>query len=193
MPESQEGELVGLVAKGDQQALLELYDRYASRVYALTLRVLRDSMAAEEVTQDVFLRLWSRARLYVPSRGTVSTWLLTIARNASLDRLRLERRRPPASNEMDPDSLLESIPEGTASPEELRWRGLSLALQGLPAEQRRPIELAYYQGLSHSQIAEELGWPIGTVKTRLRLGMEELRRIWLGQDVRGKRIQEPPA
>jgi len=193
VPESQEGELVGLVAKGDQQALLELYDSYASRVYALTLRVLRDSMAAEEVTQDVFLRLWSRARLYVPSRGTVSTWLLTIARNASLDRLRLERRRLPASNEMDPDSLLESIPEGTASPEELRWRGLSLALQELPAEQRRPIELAYYQGLSHSQIAEELGWPIGTVKTRLRLGMEELRRSWLGQDARGKRIQEPPA
>ncbi|MGA2821287.1 MAG: sigma-70 family RNA polymerase sigma factor [Anaerolineales bacterium] len=192
MPESQEGELVGLVAKGDQQALLELYDRYASRVYALTLRVLRDSMAAEEVTQDVFLRLWSRARLYVASRGTVSTWLLTIARNASLDRLRLERRRLPASNEMDPDSLLESIPERTASPEELRWRGLSLALQGLPVDQRRPIELAYYQGLSHSQIAEELGWPIGTVKTRLRLGMEQLRRNWLGQDVRGKGIQKPP-
>jgi RNA polymerase sigma-70 factor (ECF subfamily) len=192
VPESQEGELVGLVAKGDQQALLELYDRYASRVYALTLRVLRDSMAAEEVTQDVFLRLWSRARLYVASRGTVSTWLLTIARNASLDRLRLERRRLPASNEMDPDSLLESIPERTASPEELRWRGLSLALQGLPVDQRRPIELAYYQGLSHSQIAEELGWPIGTVKTRLRLGMEQLRRNWLGQDVRGKGIQKPP-
>jgi len=149
-------------------------------------------MAAEEVTQDVFLRLWSRARLYVASRGTVSTWLLTIARNASLDRLRLERRRLPASNEMDPDSLLESIPERTASPEELRWRGLSLALQGLPVDQRRPIELAYYQGLSHSQIAEELGWPIGTVKTRLRLGMEQLRRNWLGQDVRGKGIQKPP-
>jgi RNA polymerase sigma factor (sigma-70 family) len=93
---------------------------------------------------------------------------------------------------MDPDSLLESIPERTASPEELRWRGLSLALQGLPVDQRRPIELAYYQGLSHSQIAEELGWPIGTVKTRLRLGMEQLRRNWLGQDVRGKGIQKPP-
>ncbi len=94
MSELPDDSLVERVGNGEQQALLHLYDRYASRVYALALRILGDSMSAEEITQDVFLKLWSRARSYLAERGPLAPWLLTIARNTALDRLRLERRRP---------------------------------------------------------------------------------------------------
>jgi len=174
--------LVERVVKGEQQALLALYDRHASRVYAVALRILGDAMSAEEVTQDVFLKLWSRARSYLSSRGAFATWLLTIARNAALDRLRLERRRPAISDDAEPDEVWQDIPDESSSSEEARWRSLYFAVQALPPEQRQVIELAYYQGLSHSQIAEHLGWPVGTVKTRLRLGMEQLRQRWLADE-----------
>ena len=174
--------LVERVVEGEQQALLALYDRHASRVYAVALRILGDAMSAEEVTQDVFLKLWSRARSYLSSRGAFATWLLTIARNAALDRLRLERRRPAISDDAEPDEVWQDIPDESSSSEEARWRSLYFAVQALPPEQRQVIELAYYQGLSHSQIAEHLGWPVGTVKTRLRMGMEQLRLRWLADE-----------
>ena len=179
--------LVERVVEGEQQALLALYDRHASRVYAVALRILGDAMSAEEVTQDVFLKLWSRARSYLSSRGAFATWLLTIARNAALDRLRLERRRPAISDDAEPDEVWQDIPDESSNSEEARWRSLYFAVQALPQEQRQVIELAYYQGLSHSQIAEHLGWPVGTVKTRLRMGMEQLRQRWLDDDNNGEK------
>jgi RNA polymerase sigma-70 factor (ECF subfamily) len=147
---SDDTQLAAQVAQGDERAFLQLYDRYASHVYALTMRILRDANLAEEATQDAFLKLWSRARLFLSERGSLLTWLLTIARRTALDRLRLEGRRPT----------------------------LSTAVQSLSPEHRQLLELAYYQGLTHTEIAETLNWPLGTVKTRLRAAMEQLRREW---------------
>ena len=155
-----------------------VYDRHAARVHALTLRILSDPMLAEEATQDTFLKLWSRARLYLNERGSLLLWLLTIARRTALDRLRLEGRRPLLSDSNDPDDLWQTIPDQESLPEESRWRSLHFAVQSLQPEQRQVIELAYYQGMSQSEIAEVLGWPLGTVKTRMRTAMEHLRQKW---------------
>jgi len=167
------------VAKGDEQALLVLYDQYSSRVYALALKMLGDSMAAEEITQDVFLKVWSRARTFLSVRGPLISWLMTIARNSALDRIRMERRRPTLTTEDDPEDTWEVLPDEKTTMEEERWRSLYFAVQSLAAEQRQVIELSYYYGMSHSEISDTLQLPLGTVKTRLRLGMDHLRSQWL--------------
>jgi RNA polymerase sigma-70 factor (ECF subfamily) len=172
-------QLVSRVAKGDEHAFLSLYDRYASRVYALTLRVLGDTMLAEEVTQDTFMKLWSRSRQFNPDKGPLAPWLLTIAHRTALDRLRLENRRPPVSNSKEPDQIWSTLPDETTQSAEFRWRSLHFAVQSLPRDQRQVIDLAYYKGLSQSEIAEVLGWPLGTVKTRIRSAMQALRQHWL--------------
>src|SRR5512133_842415 len=117
-------ELVARVAQGDEQAFLTLYDRYAARVHALTFRILGEAMLAEEATQDTFLKLWSRARLYLNERGSLILWLLTIARRTALDRLRLEARRPLLSDANDPDDDWQFIADAESTPEESRWRSL---------------------------------------------------------------------
>ena len=178
MPEIDDNQLVKRVAQGDERAFLTLYDCYVGRVHALTLRILSDPMLAEEATQDTFLKLWSRAHTYLAERGSLLLWLLTIARRTALDRLRLERRRPTLSDSNDPTEALQTIPNGDSLPEENRWRSMHFAVQALSPEHRQVIELAYYQGLSQSEIAEVLGWPLGTVKTRLRAAMDHLRQDW---------------
>ena len=178
MPEIDDNQLIKRVAQGDEDAFLTLYDWYVGRVHALTLRILGDSMLAEEATQDTFLKLWSRAHMYLAERGSLLLWLLTIARRTALDRLRLERRRPTLSDSNDPTEILQTTPNNDSLPEENRWRSMHFALQALSPEHRQVIELAYYQGLSQSEIAEVLGWPLGTVKTRLRAAMEHLRQGW---------------
>jgi len=171
--------LIHRVAHGDQQAFMQLYDRYAGRVHAMTLRVLGDTMLAEEATQDTFLKLWSRARQYLASRGGFTSWLLTIAHRTALDLLRLEARRPMLSDAKDPEELWPLLANENSLGEEARWRSLYFAVQALPEEQRQVLELAYYQGMSQSEIAEVLNWPLGTVKTRLRTAMHSLRGVWL--------------
>lgn len=176
-------QLVARVVKGDENAFLTLYDRYSSRVYGLTLRVLGDTMLAEEVTQDTFLKLWSRARQYDPGQGELAPWLLTIAHRTALDRLRLENRRVPASNAQDPEETWPLLPDESTQNGEARWRSLYFAVRSLPEEQRQVIDLAYYKGMSQSDIAEVLGWPLGTVKTRVRSAMQTLRQLWLEEYV----------
>jgi RNA polymerase sigma-70 factor (ECF subfamily) len=171
-------ELLALIARGDQNAFLSIYDRYASHVYGLVLRILGDQMLAEEATQDTFLKLWSRARQYLAERGSLLVWILTIARRTALDRIRMEGRRPMLSNATDPEELWQVIPDVDSFSEETRWRSLRLIVQSLSTEHRQVLELAYFQGLSQSEIAEVLGWPLGTVKTRLRSAMEQLRARW---------------
>jgi RNA polymerase sigma-70 factor, ECF subfamily len=171
--------LVRLVVRGDQRAFLALYERYSSRVYTLLLHMIDDRMLAEEVLQETFLRLWRRAEQYDAERGSVLIWLLSIARYTALERLRFEAHRPLLSDGNEPSPLLENIPEPASTSEEARWRSLHLAVESLPQEQRYVIELAYYQGLSQSEIAEQLDLPLGTVKTRLRSGMIRLRKQWL--------------
>lgn len=170
--------LIQRVTRGDQQAFLVLYDRYAARVHALTLHILNDSMLAEEATQDTFLKLWSRARLYLAERGSFIVWLLTIARRTALDRLRMEGRRPLLSDSKDPETIWPLLPDQSRNSDEARWQSLYFLVRDLPEEQRQVIELAYYQGMSQSEISEELGWPLGTVKTRMRAAMQSLRRAW---------------
>jgi RNA polymerase sigma-70 factor (ECF subfamily) len=171
-------ELVARVAQGDEQAFLTLYDRYAARVHALTFRSLGEAMLAEEATQDTFLKLWSRARLYLNERGSLLMWLLTIARRTALDRLRLEGRRPTLSDSKEPDDAWQFIADVETLSDESRWRSLYFAVQSLQPEYRQVIELAYYQGMSQTDMAEVLGWPLGTVKTRVRTAMELLRAKW---------------
>lgn len=171
-------DLIAKVAEDDESAFLMLYDRHVSRVYGLTLHILGDPMLAEEATQDAFLKLWSRARLYFAERGPFLPWLLTIARRIALDRIRLESRRPALTDSSDPEAVWKNLPDHETTAEEMRWRSLSFAVQSLHPDQRKVIELAYYQGMSQSEIAEVLGWPLGTVKTRLRAAMEKLRDIW---------------
>lgn len=177
--------LVERITRRDRQAFTALYDRYAARVYGLALRIVGDEMSAEEITQDVFMRLWKRSEAYQPERGRFSTWLLTITRNLALDYLRRQNRTPDFSTESPPEDLWRTIGDSSNHPSESRWQTLYFALQSLPMEQRQTIELAFYQGMSHRQIAEYLKLPLGTVKTRLRLGMEKLRHIWFEEDESG--------
>jgi len=171
-------ELVRRLAEGDDSAFLALYDRHVSRVHGLTLHILGSPLLAEEATQDTFLKLWSRARQYLAERGPFLPWLLTIARRVALDRVRLESRRPVLSDSNDPESIWQNLPDLESTTEESRWRSMYFAVQALHPDQRKVIELAYYQGMSQSEIAEVLGWPLGTVKTRLRAAMQNLRAVW---------------
>jgi len=175
--------LISRINKGDQQAFLTLYDRYSARVYALAIRILEEKMLAEEITQDTFMKVWNRGSQYDPKRGKFLTWLLTVTRTTALDRLRFEQRRPTLSTAVDPDDTFSSIPNTTFPEDEKQKSSLFFAVQSLPEDQRQAIELAYYKGLSQSEIAEMLDWPLGTVKTRIRSGMIALRRIWLEDDL----------
>lgn len=171
-------ELVGRVVEGDESAFLALYDRYVGRVYGLTLHIIGAPHLAEEATQDTFLKLWSRARQYLSERGSFLPWLLTIARRVALDRIRLESRRPSLTDSNDPETIWQNLPDSDSVTEEARWRSMHFAVQSLHPDQRKVIELAYYQGMSQSEIAEVLNWPLGTVKTRIRAAMESLRKVW---------------
>jgi len=174
-------ELARLVAKSNREAFIALYDRHVGRVYALALRMLGEQMAAEEVTQDTFLKLWTRVDTFSPNKGALLAWLLTITRHTALDRIRLENRRPEFGSPVDPEDTWQLSPDSHSQTEEARWRSLYFALYDLPVEQREVIELSYYQGMSQSQIAGYLDIPLGTIKTRLRLGMEKLRKIWFAE------------
>jgi RNA polymerase sigma-70 factor (ECF subfamily) len=183
MFDADDNQLLKQIVTGDQQAFLRLYDRHAGHVYALALRILHDPMLAEEATQDAFLKLWKYAGKFLAERGSLITWLLTITRRTALDRLRLEDRRPTLSDGSDPEDLWRDIPATGTGSEESRWRSMHLAVQALPSDHRQVLELAYYQGMSQSEIAEILGWPLGTVKTRLRAAMEQLRTTWIESEI----------
>jgi RNA polymerase sigma-70 factor (ECF subfamily) len=177
---AQNAELVLLrrIQEGDEEALLALHSQYANLVYSVAVRILNDGMAAEEVTQDTFMRLWHKAFQYDPEKGRFVTWLLTVTRRLAIDALRQRQRREPRSGLlfMDEDpALWENLL--TADSGDLR-RTLQSALDRLPPEQRDLIELAYFYGMTHNDIAGHLELPLGTVKTRIRMGMQRLREEW---------------
>jgi RNA polymerase sigma-70 factor (ECF subfamily) len=172
-----QAELIRRVAGGDQQALADLYDATNRTLYGLLLRVLGDAGAAEEVLLDVFTQAWRQAGDYRAERGSPMAWLTTIARSRAIDRLRRGRQERGLTEPLD---ALAQVAAAGASVEEdvtARERGavVRAALAALPPEQREVIELAYYGGLSHSEIAAARGLPLGTVKTRTRLGLMRLR------------------
>lgn len=170
--------LVGRMAGGDGEALAGLYDRHASLVLGLLTRMLADRGAAEEILQETFFQVWQQARRFRAEIGRPRAWILMIARSRALDRLRSQgarARREDAVYRADPTSAAE--PVGTAALESHeRRRSVRSALETLPPEQRQALELAFFEGLTHTQIAERLATPLGTVKSRILLGMGKLRQ-----------------
>lgn len=160
----------------NQAALLTLYRRYGGLVYSLALRTLRRPGLAEEVTQDVFLKLWQQPERWNPALGQLSSWLLTITRNAAIDRLRREGRHH--TDDWQPHDEAEPGPNTLDLGAWTDGQLLRDLLKQLPPEQRDLIELAFFRGYTHSELAEGLGIPLGTVKTRLRAGMQRLRTLW---------------
>jgi RNA polymerase sigma-70 factor (ECF subfamily) len=175
--ERSDAELLALVARREQLALAALYDRYGTRVFALAMRLLGDRQAAEEVAQDVFLRIWQRADTFQPGASSVLAWLLAITRNRSIDELRSRR----GAARRQETAELPGAPAGPADDPQRRAEERLLAddvrkvLVDLPARQRRAVELAIFGGLTHSEVAAALDAPLGTVKSWLRQGLRQIR------------------
>jgi len=181
----QDAALAALAAGGDESAFGRLYDRYAPGVYALALRLTADQGLAEEITQETFLRLWRCAATLSAERGHISGWLLRVAYRLAIDHLRRCQRRPLVVAGLD-DWCAQAVPDPGEDPAEEAWAGARReALLGLLAHltttQRQVIELTYFGGLTQAQVAARLGIPLGTVKSRLHLGLQKLRRLLQGQ------------
>jgi RNA polymerase sigma-70 factor (ECF subfamily) len=164
------------IAGGDHNALAELYDRHARAIYSLALRILKNQADAEDIVQEVLSQAWRQASRYDAARGNVAAWLLTLARSRAIDRLRARRARPDRDAEPAPADIADrtvSVDLQLLSAEQVAR--VRAALDALPLLQRLAIELAYYEGLTHTEIAERLEQPLGTVKTRIRLAMMKLR------------------
>jgi len=173
-------DLVGRAARGDRTALRRLYDLYSPCAMAIGLRMVKNRPVAEEVVQDTFVEVWRRSREYDASRGTVSAWVATIARTRALDRLRADARLSAAKEKAAAQPETPSVAPLELAVERQQRERVNAALATLPAEQRLAIELAYYDGLTQREIAEKLGQPLGTVKTRVRLAMEKLAVVLVG-------------
>ena len=169
--------LMKQLARRAPEALEILYDRHSRAVYSLALRIAQQATSAEEIVQDVFLQLWRKAHHYQASRGPLEPWLLTLARNRSLDHMRLKRekqRRREDTLEEQPLACTAPNPEHIADREHRAAR-VRVLMRSLPERQRRAIELAYFDGMTHSEIARELKEPLGTVKSWIRTGLLRLR------------------
>ena len=182
--------MLALIAVGDETALGELYARYAGPVFSLALRLVRDSETAEELTQEVFLRIWLHAADYRRERGSASGWILGTTHHAAIDELRRRATRP-RSIRCRPDSLvsLTDVADRSPGPYDLllvriRRELLVDAVGRLPWSQRECIELAYFGGLTQTEIAEHSSAPIGTIKTRCKLALRKLRGYLEAQGVR---------
>ena len=176
----QDDELLGLIVEGDEQALGTLYDRYGRLVYSIALRCTADQLSAEEVTQDVFQRVWQQAGTFRVADGSVAGWMVGITRHRAIDEFRSRRKKARALEIPIDEARIPASSDGRAVDEHAVLRiDVCVALTTLPLVQRQAIELAYYGGLTCSEIACSLGTPVGTVKTRLRLGLEKLRATLL--------------
>lgn len=173
-------EIVVRLRAGESWAMSILYDRYARLVFSLALKILNDRGAAEETVQEVFVKVWKRSREFDRDRGKFSSWLTGIAHNHAIDELRRRRIRPSASE--DEGDAMEGVVDEAPAPIDLAMQSLERrriveALKEIPVEQRRAIELAYFEGFTQHEISDKLGDPLGTVKTRMRLGMQKLKTL----------------
>jgi RNA polymerase sigma-70 factor (ECF subfamily) len=171
-------ELLHAIARGDEQALASLYDRYRVILFSLVLRILHSRDDAEDVLQELFLQIWKRASDFDEARGRPFTWLVTLARSRAIDRLRSlnarERTVTEAARVAGTDEWVDAVDDAIRSEESEIVRR---ALAELPEEQRRALLLAYFEGLTQTEIAARLGSPLGTIKTRMRSGMIKLREL----------------
>jgi RNA polymerase sigma-70 factor (ECF subfamily) len=179
--QAQDAGLMERVRRRDPAALQELYDRHAGVVYGLGLRILRDSTEAQDLVQDVFLHLWRRSDLFDAGRGAFLGWLVSLARNRAIDRVRAKRTRDKTADSFGMERETDLAPR-QADPNEAAYVGelrtaVARALTVLPEAQRTALELAYFGGLSHTEISERLETPLGTVKARIRQGMIRLRDL----------------
>jgi RNA polymerase sigma-70 factor (ECF subfamily) len=188
LPPEDDAALSVALAAGDPRALDVLYERYSRGVYSVAVHLLGDGPAAEDVVQETFLKLWRQPAAYNPNRGRLLPWLLGVAHHHAIDQLRRrrleQRHRAVGSPDSDGEAVLDGLeltstdadPHARASAGEARVAVVG-ALAGLPPEQRIALELAYYQGLTQSEIARHLNEPLGTIKTRMRLGLQRLRAM----------------
>jgi RNA polymerase sigma-70 factor, ECF subfamily len=168
--------LVSAIRSGNQSAMASLYDRYSSIVYSVALRVLGDTGAAEDILQDVFMQLWRNPGSFDSSRGSLGAWLAVVTRNRAIDALR--KRRPENDIEdvvISVEADLASEADRTRTAEKVRS-----VLGSMPAAQRSALEMAYFEGLTHTEIAAKTGEPLGTIKTRIRAGLTTLRKAFQG-------------
>jgi RNA polymerase sigma-70 factor (ECF subfamily) len=183
--------LVALVARSDEVALAELYDRFGGVAFGLARRILRDDALAEDAVQEAFLNLWRTAVRYVPERGRASTWLLTLVHRRAVDLVRREeRRRAPPPPELAEEAMVAAADDDAFA--RLERESVQGALKRLPDAQREALELAYYGGFTQSELAERLGEPLGTIKSRMFAGLSRLRELLTEQeDERERWIRKP--
>jgi RNA polymerase sigma-70 factor (ECF subfamily) len=172
-------ELVRFVAKNESWALAEIYDRYARLVFSLALKILNDRSGAEEIAQEVFAKVWRGSGDFDARRGKFSSWLIGITHHQCIDELRRRRVRP-TTESADHITLVETSSANDpveAAAQSLERARVKQALEQIPREQRVVIEMAFFQGLTHQEIADRLNEPLGTIKTRVRLGMQKLKTL----------------
>jgi RNA polymerase sigma-70 factor (ECF subfamily) len=181
-------ELIGRAARGEARALEVLYDRYSGVVFSFALRIVSERQLAEEILQEAFFRAWQQGGSFSAGRGSFITWLLSITHNLAIDEIRRRRRRPQKADSEEPEQILDSVADtgAGADVEGEVWLGalrdtIGRALAELPPAQREALEMAYFRGMTQREIAEALGEPLGTIKTRMRLGLQKLREA-LGSD-----------
>ncbi len=172
MTNTEDAVLLTLVGQGDETAMATLFDRYSRIVYSVALRVLRDPAAAEDVLQEVFMQIWRKPEALVATHGAVGAWLAVVARNRSIDLLR--RRKP--TDSVDDVVLASSTDLASESERNVMIERARAVMVALPMEQRKTLEMAFFDGLTHSEIAETTGDPLGTVKTRIRTALLVLRK-----------------
>ena len=171
-PEPNDGALISAVRSGNQDAMAQLYDRYSSVVYSVALRVLGETAAAEDVVQEIFMQLWRNPGSFDSGRGNLAPWLAVITRNRAVDVLRKQRPQTEIN-----ETVVSVEPDLAAEADRGRAIGkVRSVLQEMPAAQRSALEMAYFEGYSHSEISEKTGEPLGTIKTRIRSGLMLLRK-----------------
>jgi RNA polymerase sigma-70 factor (ECF subfamily) len=181
------------IANGDNHALEELYNRYSGVVYRLAFRVLKQREQSEEVVQEVFWRVWRRSTSFERERGRVSQWIFGIAHNLCIDEMRRMRARPNPVYENDEHPIIAQLVDEHIDIPAVAWaneqrRVIVGALATLPVAQREAVELAYFGGFSHQEIAERLDRPLGTIKTRVRLGLQKLGTLLADTDINGATV-----
>ena len=178
MAEEAQAQLLRRMAAQDRDALAEFYDQVAGVLFSTSFRILGDAHEAEEVMQDVFVQIWDKAALFDSALGAPLHWALSITRNRSIDRLRSRQRRSRLINELEQEFAGKSLPDSTSTSADLITEELAAvraAVTNLPFEQKQAIEMAFFGGMTHNEIAEALKQPLGTIKARIRRGMLKLR------------------